>query len=191
MFVKICGITNPEDALAAAEMGAQALGFIQYPKSPRYVAPAALQEWIGLIPAHVWKVGVFVDEAPLEIEGICQSLGFAIAQLHGEETPEDHPRGLQVWKAFRVTPQHNLDADYPADAILLDGPGGGRTFDWSVTSRITRPCIVAGGLDEHNVRQAIEASNPWGVDISSGIELSPGRKDHARMKRFIEVALNQ
>ncbi len=189
MFVKICGITNKEDALAAVDAGARALGFIFYPKSPRYVAPESLSTWLSDVPAEIWKVGVFVDEAPETIEEICRQTGLDIAQLHGQETPDRHPRGLRVWKAIRVAADTNRIADYPAEALLLDGPGSGQTFDWSLTATVTKPVILAGGLTPENVQAAVEQTRPWGVDTASGVEASPGRKDHARMKRFIQAAL--
>ena len=191
MFVKICGITNPEDALAAIQMGARALGFIQAPASPRYIHPDRLQEWIAQIPVDIWKVGVFVNETSARIEQISTRLGLTVAQLHGDETPADHPQNLRIWRAFRVTPGTPPNGEYPADAILLDGPGGGKTFDWRICPTIAKPLILAGGLNEDNVREAIAQTNPWGVDIASGIEASPGRKDHVRMKRFIEAALSK
>src|SRR4051812_6612528 len=102
MFVKICGITNREDALAAVEAGARALGFIFCPASPRCVTAAELEPWLDEIPSEIWKVGVFVDEAPEQIEQISARLGLDIAQLHGRETPELHPRAIRIWKAFRI-----------------------------------------------------------------------------------------
>ena len=185
MFVKICGITNREDALAAVDAGARALGFIFYPPSPRAVTSAQLQSWIGDIPAGIWKVGVFVDEDPDSIERICAQLGLDIAQLHGSETPDRHPRAVRIWKAFRVKDAATRVPDYPAEAILIDGPA----YDWSQTAHFTRPWILAGGLAPDNVREAIQRSKPWAVDVASGVESSPGRKDHARMKEFIEAAL--
>jgi phosphoribosylanthranilate isomerase len=189
MMVKICGITNREDALAAVDAGVRALGFIFYPASPRHVTVRQLEPWVNEIPAGVWKVGVFVDEAPDEIERIGEQVGLDIAQLHGSETPERHPNGIRVWKAFRVS--NELIPDYPAaEAILIDG----REYDWTRTAHFTRPLILAGGLDENNVRDRIQRARrfeqPWGVDVASGIESAPGRKDHVRMKRFIEAALN-
>jgi phosphoribosylanthranilate isomerase len=189
MFVKICGITNREDALAAVEAGARALGFIFCARSPRYVTPASVAEWIGEVPAEIWKVGVYVDEAPENIERTGAQLGLDVAQLHGRETPASHPRGVRVWKAIRVAAGTQRIADYPAEAILLDGPGGGATFDWSLAGTVSKPMILAGGLTPENVQSAIERTNPWGVDTASGVELSPGRKDHARMKLFIKAAL--
>jgi phosphoribosylanthranilate isomerase len=190
MVVKICGITNREDALAAVDAGARALGFIFHGGSPRHVSAAQLESWIGEIPAGVWKVGVFVDEAPEAIEQISGRLGLDIAQLHGSETPAGHPRGLRVWKAFRVQGTEIEIPDYPAaEAILIDG----WAYDWTRTAHFTRPLILAGGLDEKNVRERIEraqrSTQPWAVDVASGIESSRGRKDHTRMKKFIEAAL--
>jgi phosphoribosylanthranilate isomerase len=185
MFVKICGITNREDALAAVGAGARALGFIFYSASPRHVTARQLEPWVNEIPPEVWRVGVFVDEAPDEIERIGRLVGLDIAQLHGSETPDRHPH-LRIWKAFRVKEADTIVPDYPAaEAILIDG----YEYDWTRTAHFTRPLILAGGLDENNVRDRIERSKPWGVDVASGIESSPGRKDHVRMKKFIEAAL--
>lgn len=189
MFVKICGTTTREDALAAIDFGARALGFIFYEKSPRFVPPREVAKWIQDLPAYVWKTGVFVDEDPAMIRSIASELGLDIAQLHGSETPDRHPENIRIWKAFRVNEGNIPDLDYPSEAILLDGPSSGRAFNWSVAASVSRPLILAGGLDEHNVRSAIERAEPWGVDVCSGVEAEPGRKDHARMKRFIEAAL--
>jgi len=189
MFVKICGITNREDALAAIEAGARALGFNFYEKSPRAVTAAQISEFIADIPSEIWKVGIFVNESPTKIEKISVQLGLEIAQLHGAETPAAHPGGLRVWKAFRVTENRVPDPDYPAEALLLDGPSSGSGFDWKLAAGLPRKIIVAGGLDENNVRAAIEQAHPWGVDVCSRIESSPGKKDRVRMKQFIEAAL--
>jgi phosphoribosylanthranilate isomerase len=189
MFVKICGITNREDALSAVDSGARALGFVFYNRSPRAVTAAALAPWIEEIPREIWKVGVFVNETPAAIEQIGASLKLDIAQLHGTETPERHPKDLRIWKAFRITDGAVPIADYPAEAILLDGPGSGRTFDWWAAPRLACPVVLAGGLTPENVAEAIDRTRPWGVDTASGVESSPGRKDHKRMKMFIEAAL--
>ena len=190
MFVKICGITNREDALAAVDAGARALGFVFYSKSPRRATPEDVATWINEVPADVWKVGVFVNEDPELIEQIAAQVKLDIAQLHGNETPERHPRGLRIWKAFRIGPDASPNLDYPAEAIILDGPGSGQTFAWNSRFRISRGFVLAGGLTPENVRQAIGAMHPWGVDVASGVEASPGRKDHARMKLFIKAALS-
>ncbi|MDP9169092.1 MAG: phosphoribosylanthranilate isomerase [Acidobacteriota bacterium] len=186
MFVKICGITNREDALDAVDAGARAIGFVFYDASPRGVTAEAIKPWIDQIPPEIWKVGVFVNETPVRIEEIALRLKLDVAQLHGAETPENHPRGLRVWKAFRAAPP----SDYPAEAILLDGPGSGRTFDWATVKDNSRPIIVAGGLTPENVAEAVSKTNPWGVDTASGVESSPGRKDRNRMKMFIKAALH-
>ncbi len=187
MFVKICGITNREDALAAIDAGASALGFIFHPLSPRHVTSAQLEPWIAKIPAKTMKVGVFVDEPPESIEKIGAQLQLDIAQLHGAETPDRHPRGIRIWKAFRVHNAQTELPDYPAEAILIDGAA----YDWTKTGHFTRPLILAGGLNPENIREAIArtAGKAWAVDVASGVEKSPGRKDHARMKQFIETAL--
>lgn len=189
MFVKICGITNREDALAAVEAGARALGFIFYEKSPRATTASQIAEFAAEIPKDIWKVGVFVNESPAKIEEIGAQLGLHIAQLHGTETPDVHPNGLRIWRAFRVTDNRVPDPDYPSEALLLDGPSTGCVFDWPLAAQLSRNVIIAGGLDEHNVRAAIEQAKPWGVDASSHLESSPGIKDHVRMKKFIEAAL--
>jgi phosphoribosylanthranilate isomerase len=194
MFVKICGITNREDGLAAVNAGAGALGFIFVASSPRFVTPEQIEPWIREMPADVMKVGVFADESPELVERIGSRLGLDVAQLHGCETPDRHPRSMRVWKAFRVKGAQASHPDYPpdypaAEAILIDG----YDYAWAQTERFTRPLILAGGLNENNVReriaQARRTTDLWAVDVSSGIESSPGRKDHGRMKKFIEAAL--
>lgn len=189
MFVKICGLTNREDALAAVEAGARAVGFVFANSSPRVANPAHIEHWIGEIPRDVWRVGVFVDEKPAAIEDIAARLDLDIAQLHGAETPAEHPRNIRIWRAFRVKTATDVVPDYPAEAILIDGPA----YDWSRAASFTHPLIVAGGLNPDNVGAAVarvrQHCEPWAVDVASGIETSPGRKDHARMKEFIQAAL--
>jgi phosphoribosylanthranilate isomerase len=189
MFVKICGITNREDAEAAIEAGAQALGFIFHGASPRSVTSESIRSWIGLIPSGIWKVGVFVDESRELVEEIASDLDLDIAQLHGAETPRNYPRGLRVWKAIRINEAVSAGDSGRAEALLLDGPGGGRRFDWSLATKVPGKFILAGGLTPENVREAIDKTNPWGVDTASGVEVSPGRKDHARMKMFVKAAM--
>jgi phosphoribosylanthranilate isomerase len=189
MFVKICGITNREDAWAAVDAGAGALGFIFYDRSPRSVTPASLEAWIEELPVHVWKVGVYVNEAPAAISNISRALKLDVAQLHGNETPDVYPPDVRIWKAVRVQGPTLDTVDFPVEAVLLDGPGSGQTFDWSLAAQSEKPVVLAGGLTPGNVREAIARTNPWGVDTASGVEVSPGRKDHARMKLFIKEAL--
>jgi phosphoribosylanthranilate isomerase len=199
MIVKICGITNREDALAAIAGGAAALGFNFYPRSPRYLHPERAAELIPQLPGAVWKVGVFVNEAPERIVELAHRLGLDVVQLHGDEVR--YPAGLRIWRAATVDENFRLaDLDqYPAEALLLDAPAGeghcatyggtGRTFDWSKASgRANLKIILAGGLDAANVRQAIAAAHPWGVDACSRIESSPGRKDHVKMAQFLKEA---
>ncbi len=188
MLIKICGITNPEDGLAAVACGAGALGFIFHPQSPRYIAPAALAEWIDDIPRSIRKAGVFVDRRPEEVEDICGRLNLDVAQLHGSEGAADAPRGVAVWKAVRVNGSigEALEA-FPAEALLLDGPASGRAFDWRLARTVKKRVILAGGLNEHNVAEAIAAAHPWGIDACSCLEASPGKKDHNRMERFIDA----
>lgn len=194
MIVKICGITNREDALAAVEGGAAALGFNFWPRSPRYITPTLAAEIAAALPVSVWKVGVFVNE-PLAGE-IAREAGLDIVQLHGDELPVAYPGGFRVWKAARVEAGFDLAAwdACPAEALLLDGPAGalyggaGAAFDWNL-ARGTKKIVLAGGLDASNVRAAIEQARPWGVDACSRIEAAPGRKDHRRMAAFLKAAL--
>lgn len=190
MFVKICGITNPDDALASVDAGAQALGFVFYAPSPRYVRPEQLASWIGQVPGDIWKVGVFVNEAPARVEAIVEMLGLDVVQLHGEEQPDQLPRALRIWKAARVRPGFDAArlAAYAVEGFLLDGPGQGRAFDWPL-AKAPGKVILAGGLDAGNVRRAIDTVKPWGVDACSLLESSPGRKDHGKVAGFIEAAL--
>lgn len=200
-IIKICGITNIEDAVAAANAGANALGFNFYPRSKRYITPAAAQAIVKALldrsPTCPLLVGVFVNESPSNIEATAKLAGLNIAQLHGNESETDFPN-TRVWKALRV--EANFDpsalANFaPAEAILLDGPAGhdfggaGIPFSWSLARNLPKPILIAGGLDASNVAQAICEAQPYGVDTCSGIESAPGRKDHAKMIQFIQAAL--
>ena len=196
MMVKICGITNREDALAAAEAGATAIGFNFYRGSSRYIHPQQAADIAASV--NLVKVGVFVNESPVEVERIGQLVGLDVTQLHGDETAAvSNQQPGRVWKAFRVTESwkpDELDA-YAAEAFLLDAPangsygGSGTAFDWNRVRGMKSKIILAGGLDATNVRSAIQAVLPWGVDACSRLELSPGRKDHNKMRRFLEAAL--
>lgn len=192
MMVKICGITNREDALAAVEAGAGALGFNFWPRSPRCITSEQAARLLDGLPAGVLKVGVFVNQP--EAGEIARRLGLDVAQLCGEERPADYPAGVRVWKAVRVDGNFTLP-DVPAEALLLDGPagalygGGGKTFDWRIAAGGARRIILAGGLDASNVREAIAAARPWGVDACSRLESSPGKKDHVKMAAFVKAAL--
>ncbi len=196
MMVKICGITNPEDALAAVREGASALGFNFYPKSPRYVSMDDASGLVDALPPEVLKVGVFVNAEPDGILATMTSLGLDVAQIHGDAHA---PQGVRVWRAVSVDESFDvlsLEA-LAGEAFLLDAPAGavyggtGRTFDWTLAAGATRRIILAGGLDATNVRQAIQAAKPWGVDACSRLEKAPGRKDHAKMAAFLEAALSE
>jgi phosphoribosylanthranilate isomerase len=191
VIVKICGITNREDALAAIDGGAAALGFNFYPVSPRYIAPDEAAAIVAGLPASVLKVGVFVDESAANVSGIARQVGLDIAQLHGSEQPDQFPQGMRVWKAIRIfnRPGETLTWPTGVEAVLLDGPASGNPFDWARTPRGIDKLILAGGLDADNVAQAISQVHPWGVDACSRLEISPGRKDHFKMAAFLKAAL--
>ncbi|MCS6953570.1 MAG: phosphoribosylanthranilate isomerase [Bryobacterales bacterium] len=196
MIVKICGITNLEDALAAVEAGASALGFNFYPRSPRYIAPEAAGRLIQSLPGEVWKVGVFVNEPPERVAELARQAGLDVVQLHGDEPPEAVPAGLRVWKAFRVGREFDASrlASYAVEACLLDAAepgwfgGSGRVFDWSALPRLNVRIVVAGGLDASNVGTAVRTLRPWGVDACSRLESAPGKKDRHKMAAFIQAA---
>jgi len=182
MMIKICGITRREDAEAAVEAGASALGFIFYPPSPRYVPPARAAELgSGL---DILKVGVFVDETSASVDAVMRSAQLDIVQLYGG----DAPTGARLWRAFRIAPGSGaLKIDGTPEAILLDGPAAGISFDWACTRNITEKVIVAGGLDASNVGEAIRIARPWGVDASSRLESAPGVKDHEKIRHFVRA----
>jgi phosphoribosylanthranilate isomerase len=192
MMVKICGITNLEDAMAAVEGGASALGFNFWQRSPRYVTGECARRLIQNLPPGILKAGVFVDEDRAFVSQMARSVGLDIVQLHGQETPSDFPDDFPVWKAMRIRETFDPAAiDLGgAEALLLDGPANGVPFDWTIAAGIPAKVIVAGGLDAGNVRRAIEQARPWGVDACSRIEISPGKKDHFRMAQFLKAALS-
>lgn len=190
MMIKICGITNREDALAAIDAGATALGFNFYPESPRYITPEKAAE-IG-DGLQVTKAGVFVNEAPAAVSETMRAAALDIAQVYGDRQYS----GLRTWRACRVqSSDFILPEDNDAEAFLLDGfspdvfGGSGKMFPWSLARGLRKRIVVAGGLHAENVREAIEQAQPWGVDACSRIEKSPGQKDHEKMKRFIAAAL--
>lgn len=194
MIVKICGITNRDDALAALEAGATALGFNFYPRSPRYLSPQAARAIVDELPPGVLKVGIFVDETNSAIRAILSEAALDVAQVHGNEAPS----GFRWWRARQVNSSFRCEAldECAAEAFLLDAPseelrgGTGRSFDWSKARIPGLRIIIAGGLDGGNVRQAIEQAEPWGVDACSRLESSPGKKDRLKMKQFIKAALS-
>ncbi len=194
MILKICGITSQEDAEAAIDAGATAIGFNFYAASPRYIAPEQARAIAS--PAGVLRVGVFVNLERARITEIARIAALDVAQLHGDETPAEYPATLAVWKAARVGTGFDLSLydQCPAEALLLDGPadglygGAGYVFDWRLAGVATRRIILAGGLDASNVAEAIALVRPWGVDACSRIERAPGKKDHGKMRAFLEAA---
>ena len=196
MFVKICGITNEDDALFAVAMGADAVGFIFAP-SQRQVAPQVVYDITRRLPPEVLTVGVFKDEHPSRVVEIANKSGVKAVQLHGRETPEQSQEIAHnvryVIKAFGADSPHLAKADqYGTDLVMVDSPGGGtgKLFDWNVVSDVPDSVrlILAGGLDPDNVGAAIRAVEPWGVNVASGVELSPGKKDPSKVRRFIANA---
>jgi phosphoribosylanthranilate isomerase len=197
--VKVCGITNLEDALVALDAGADALGFNFYRRSPRYIAPEEARRIIMKLPPSLLCVGVFVNEVrPEAVARVAESAGVAMVQLHGDESPE-YCAGLrdhQIIKALRVGKDFAPEqaAQYPTQAILLDAfceharGGTGETFDWAMARR-TRERVaqlyLAGGLTPENVAVAIAEVEPYAVDVCSGVEREPGRKDEARVRAFV------
>jgi phosphoribosylanthranilate isomerase len=192
MMVKICGITNREDAMAAIEAGASAIGFNFYRESPRYISPTGASMIAAKIPANVWKVGIFVHETPETIARIALDAALDVAQLYGIS----QARGIRVWRAVRANESLLSHVnDETAEAVLLDTPsddlygGTGTSFDWSRAKGLPKHIIIAGGLDAENVRRAIEQAQPWGVDACSRLEKSPGLKDHDKVREFVKAAL--
>ena len=192
--LKICGITNREDAAVAILLGATAIGFNFYPRSPRYIDPRCAAE-IASRP-DIRRVGVFVNEARQRVEEIARLARLDVAQLHGDEPAADYPTDLEVWKAVRVAEGSDLSAleQCQADAVVLDGPAGERyggaskTFDWRRAAGLSKPVILAGGLDASNVQEAIALARPWGVDACSRVESAPGKKDYQKMQAFLAAA---
>ena len=192
MMVKICGITNREDAMAAVEAGASAIGFNFYRDSPRYISPTGAAMIAAKIPSNVWKVGIFVNETPETIARIVLDAALDVAQLYGTS----EARGIRVWRALQANESLLSHVnDETAEAVLLDTPsddlhgGTGTSFDWSRAKGLPKHIIIAGGLDATNVRRAIEQAQPWGVDACSRLEKSPGLKDHDKVREFVKAAL--
>ena len=201
LLVKICGITNLEDARTAVDAGADALGFMFYAASARNIDPAAAREIIAQLPAGAAKVGVFVNATAETIRRIAPECGLDTLQLHGEEMPEFCRQfaPLKIWKAVRVRDENSLRAlpAYETDAWLLDSftPGArggtGEKFNWDLAvsaKNLGRPVILAGGLTPENIAEAVRQVRPFGVDVSSGVESAPGKKDAAKVRAFIEAA---
>ncbi|AFO46349.1 phosphoribosylanthranilate isomerase [Pseudomonas alloputida] len=196
---KICGITRIEDALAAAEAGADAIGFVFYAKSPRAVDVRQARAIIAELPPFVTTVGLFVNASRCELNEILEVVPLDLLQFHGDETPQDCEGYHRPWiKALRVRPGDDLEAACQlyagARGILLDTyvpgvPGGtGEAFDWSlVPARLGKPIILAGGLSADNVGQAIARVKPYAVDVSGGVEQAKGIKDAAKIEAFMRA----
>lgn len=197
--IKICGITNIEDACFAAACKADALGFIFHPKSPRYVTPERAKEIIEELPHPIITVGVFVNLDLLEVKKIMNLCSLDMVQLHGAESPaycSEFPRS-QVIKALALRKEADLTqlSQYSVKAMLVDAfdpqrhGGTGEQADWVLAARVKKlhPLILAGGLSLANIQEAIELVSPAAVDINSGVESTPGHKDHMKVKEFIEL----
>jgi len=198
--VKICGITNLADAQAAVDAGADVLGFMFYDKSPRYLTCEAAAAIIRELPPYVVKAGVFVDAPEEVVLRAVRECDLNLLQFHGQETPEYCLQfGLMSMKAFRVRDAASLQVlrEYPTDAWLLDAytpgklGGTGEVFNWDLAREARswgRPIFLAGGLTPENVAEAVRRAQPYAVDVSSGVEAAPGKKDPARLNAFIKAA---
>ena len=200
--IKICGITNATDAEVATKAGADALGFVFYSDSPRYIEPAVAQRIIAQLPPFVLPVGVFVNHKPESIKKIFDECGLALAQLHGDETPSFcESLGRPILRALRLRDRGSLLAlaeykgrmgvrGFVVDAFSTEADGGtGQTVDWSLAREVAQvtPILLAGGLSPTNVQEAVREVQPYGVDVSSGVEENPGKKDHEKVRAFVRA----
>jgi phosphoribosylanthranilate isomerase len=194
---KICGITNWDDAIFCTSAGADAIGFIFYQKSQRYVEPSRAARIIEQLPRAITPVGVFANEPRKSIEHIISETGIRLIQLSGDESPEDCTGfSVSVWKAFRFRTIKEMDnlGRYEVEAVLLDGArngsygGSGMLPDFQIAREMKKfhPLILAGGLNPDNVLNAVRIVEPWGIDVNSGIELIPGKKDHTKVRQLFE-----
>lgn len=196
MFVKICGITSEEDALLAVAMGADAVGFVFAP-SPRQMAASRVRDIASRLPPEIMTVGVFRDATKDQVVKTVHSAGLKAAQLHGRETPEVTRAvrarvGIVIKGLPAGDPSLEQWDEFGADALLLDAPqpGSGQVFDWSLAEGIpsNRRVILAGGLTPENVADGIDQVRPWGVDVSTGVEAAPGKKDPLKVRAFVTAA---
>ena len=197
--IKICGITNKRDAIDASSLGVDMIGFVFYKKSKRYVEPKIVRDIVNELPPFMSKVGVFVNEDKDKVRRIAGECSLDVLQFHADETP-DYCAGFEdsykVIKAFRIKDKDSLKGvnDYDVNFYMLDAysskdlGGTGESFDWKIAENFEflKPVILSGGLTPDNVSSAIRMISPYGVDVSSGIEDSPGRKNLDLMKKFIE-----
>ncbi|GAB4175095.1 MAG: phosphoribosylanthranilate isomerase [Wenzhouxiangellaceae bacterium] len=197
--VKFCGITRPEDAAAAAALGVDAIGLVFVPASPRCVSISRARQIVEQLPPMVTVVGLFMDQPAAEVRSVCDEVPIEVLQFHGRETPDYCAAfGRPWWKALTVNEDGTVPVDdwSAATALLLDAhrPGGmggtGRTLDWRRIIPPARPWILAGGLNPSNVAEAVALLAPPAVDVSSGIETAPGRKDARLMALFMESIAN-
>ena len=200
--IKICGITNKEDALFAASCGADALGFIFYPPSPRYISSERVGEIIECLPEEIVKVGVFVNQDADEVERIHEHCGLDLIQLHGDESPAYCRRFNPSILIKALSPKNDADLNvldsYEVRAILVDARdkglfgGTGLTSDWDLAVKVKKShlLVLSGGLKEANITEAITCVMPHAVDINSGIESAPGKKDHDKIRNIIEIVRN-
>lgn len=197
MLVKICGITRPEDARAAVDAGAGALGFVFWPKSPRCLDPERAREIVARLPPFVTAVGVFVNQTREEVEAVAARVPLGAVQLHGDEPPE-YAAALSrpVVKAMALGGPAVSREEWPAQVTLLldvhdpvKRGGTGRTVDWTAAAAIARQrrVLLAGGLTPENVAEAVARVRPYGIDVSSGVERAPGIKDHGRIRALFEA----
>jgi phosphoribosylanthranilate isomerase len=198
--VKICGITNLPDGVAAAEAGADALGFVFYDPSPRCISVEAAAALIRQLPPFILRVGVFVNAPEDLVIRAIRECGLNLLQFHGNETPKYCLQfGIMSMKAFRIRDAASMQAllGYHTDVWLLDAytpdkqGGTGEAFNWDLALEAQgwgRPIFLAGGLTPENVAEAVRRARPYGVDVSSGVESAPGRKDHAKVRAFIQAA---
>ena len=198
IFVKICGITRLEDAIAAADLGARALGFNFYKKSKRYISPEKAAEIIKNLPGHILKVGLFVNSSEKEIDRINSKLELDLLQFHGDETPEFCKKWAdKVIRAFRIENENQLDKIKKYDfvrMIIIDAAvegkfgGTGKLSDWDIAIKAKEygiPLLLAGGLTPVNVSEAIKKVKPFGVDVAGGVENSPGIKSREKIRAFM------
>jgi len=197
--LKICGITNKEDALYAAGGGTAALGFIFYPSSSRYIKPEEARKIISVLPDELVKVGVFVNEKADEIKRVMEYCGLDMVQLHGDESPEfcREFTTSQIIKAVELKNDNDLNRafDYDVAALLVDSRhaglygGTGRKANWKLACRIKnkKQLILSGGLNEENIAEAMQTVAPAALDINSGVESEPGKKDHAKLARIFDI----
>lgn len=205
-LIKICGITNLDDALAAVAAGADALGFNFYKPSPRYITPQSAREMVDRLPASILAVGVFVnEETPESVRNIASEAGVAALQLHGDESPaycrELADRFVIKTLAVSTNFDNRMVHAYETQAVMLDTKdnalrgGTGRRFDWSIAQQVTKQVnqlgkklFLAGGLSPENIAEAIETVRPYAVDACSALENKPGIKDHTRLRAFVHAA---